>query len=848
MMHTLSARRESANHDLPFGRTSEYPIVLAVDDEPQVLTAIVDTLADECVVHTVPSADAAMALIPSLPDLSVLLFDQRMPGMCGDELLTRARKISGAAAIMVTGYADLDAVIRAVNQGRIFGYVTKPWKQEQLRQMVRSAHTHFRLQRELVIEQRLLRELMDNTTDLISYQDRAHRFIRVNRRCAELLGFNAPEALTGYTAEQLLPEGAIPALYDPAENARVLLSGRPSPDQRISTRLPGAGEARWFSTTRAPIHNDSDDVVAVVGISRDVTEHMRYQAELERHANFDSVTGLANRNLLTDRLSQALAAAKRYERMIGVLSIVIDDFIGIVNAFGYVVGDELLKHVAAIIKALVREGDTVARVGTDDFVVVLTDQGDVDAVAAATRQIIDALATPCVISGYQLSITVSAGVCVCAGDDDSPAVLLQHANIARRQARSAGGNRYCFDTPAMNAAVQQRLALQRALHGAVERDEFVLHYQPRVSLHDGSIVGMEALLRWQHPQLGMVPPMDFIPIAEETDLIVRIGEWVIRAACRQIGAWQDAGVDVPPVAVNLSARQFRSQQLCRFIATALGESGVDASLLEFEITESTAMTDVDEAIKTMEELKALGVALALDDFGTGYSSLVYLKRFPIDCLKIDRAFVREVVAEPDDAAICVATIQLAHSMRLRVVAEGVEGEPQAAYLRHRGCDEMQGYHFSRPVPAESIASMLRDGLRMPLGGESGEVQPTLLLVDDEPAVLAALEGTLHGGHYRILTAASAREGLEILARQPVQVLLADERLPEMSGSEFLMRVKDLHPGTVRMMLSCHADVDEVALALDKAAVSRVLLMPWDEDELHSAIREAFAQVPPAAHR
>ncbi|AYH42100.1 EAL domain-containing protein [Azoarcus sp. DN11] len=957
----------AAMPEASFAYVSERPVVLAVDDEPQILAAIVDTLEDECIVHTALSAEAAIALIPELPDLSVLLSDQRMPGMCGDALLAQARGLSRAAAIMVTGYADLDAVVRAVNRGRIFGYITKPWNQDQLRLMVQSAHAHYRLQRELLAEQRLLREFMDNSPDLVFYQDGGQRFIRANGQAAHLLGSDGPEALIGRTAAELLPDAESAGLWDPAEHERVLRSGEPSREQCVRVRLPGSTEWRWFSTTRAPIRNDRDEVVGVVGVSRDVTERLgvlealrlreraieasvhsvsivdcqqpdlpivyvnpaferitgyraeeaigrnprflhgadrdqpgldeirvavrerraghavfrnhrkdgrvywadlhiapvcdeaercthfvgiqydvterlRYQEELERHANFDSLTGVANRNLLDDRLAQALANANRHQHSVGVLSIDIDRFGGLVGSFGHAAGDDVLRHVAARLAALVREGDTVARVGVDDFVVVLGDLAGVDAAGVIVRRILDEIARPFAVDGREFTVTASMGVCLYPGDGDNPAVLLQHANIARLEARSAGGNQYCFDTPAMNAAVVQRQALEHALRGALERSEFVLHYQPRVNLRDGAIVGMEALLRWQHPELGLVPPMEFIPLAEETGLIVPIGEWVIGATCRQIRRWRDRGLTVPPVAINLSARQFRSGGLDRTIAAALAATGLDGAQLELEITESTAMTDVGEAVAAMQKFKALGMSLALDDFGTGYSSLAYLKRFPIDYLKIDRAFVSDVVTEPGDAAICIATIRLAHSLRLQVIAEGVENEAQMEYLRRQGCDEIQGYHFSPPVEDEALAAMLGEGARMALATPAEDAPlPTLLLVDDEPHVLSALKRLLRHDGYRILTAASAREGLDVLAREPVQVLLSDERMPGMNGSEFLMRVKELHPDTVRMVLSGYANVDAITRAINNGAVSKFLLKPWDDEELRVTIREAFAR-------
>lgn len=950
--------------DNAFWCPPERPSVLVVDDEPQILDAIADTLEDECIVHIANSAEAAIEKLKALPELSVLLSDQRMPGMCGDALLAEARKISGIASILVTGYADHEAIIRAVNEGRIFGYITKPWKQDQLRLMVLSAHAHFRVQRELMVEQRLLNEFMKNTTDLVFYQDQEHRFIRANGHYARLLGCDKPEALIGRTVAEVVEDGGQPTLWAPEENARVLKSGQALPDHCMKVRLPGGGETHWFSTTRAPIRNDRDQVIGVVGIARDVTERLRvlealrlreraieasmnaviivdcvhgdlaivyanqaferitgygldeiagrnprflhgddhaqpgldeirtavfdrqpgrgifrnqrkdgskywadlniapvcdetgscthfvgiqydvsdrilYQEELEHQAKFDGLTGVANRSLLGDRLEQAIATAKRQQWSVGVLSVSVDRFGGIVGALGHAVGDSILRHVAGVLGGLVREGDTVARVSATEFVLVLRDLKTTVSVAQLAQCVVDSIAEPCAVDGHSLSLTASVGVCFYPNDGDQPGVLLQHASIARQQARMAGGNRYCFDTPAMNAAVVQRRTIEHALYGALERDELILQFQPRVRLRDGAISGMEALLRWQHPELGLVSPMDFIPVAEETGQIIAIGEWVLNDVCRQIRTWLDAGLSVPPVAINLSARQFQLRDLPSTIADSLRKYALDATQLELEITESTAMQDVEEAVRAMRDLKALGLSMAVDDFGTGYSSLAYLKGFPLDFLKIDRTFVRDLTTEPDDAAICVATIRLAHSLRLRVIAEGVETESQMEYLRRHGCDEIQGYYFSRPVPHAAIAGMLRTDVRLKMADGGEDDTPTLLLVDDEPSVLAALKRVFRREGYRILIATSISEGFELLAKHPVQVLLCDERMPCGTGSEFLQRVKALHPTTVRMVLSGYANIDAVTRAINEGAVSKFLLKPWDDEELRRTVREAF---------
>jgi len=949
-----------------FAVAGERPVVLVVDDEPQILQAVVDTLEEECTVYTATSAAAALERIAAHPELSVLLSDQRMPVMCGDELLARAKGISSAVAIMITGYADLEAVIRAVNQGKIFGYLSKPWGHDELRLMVQAAHSHHRLQRELATEQQLLRELLDNTTDLIFYQDLEQRFIRTNRRYAALLGRSRPEDLIGRPVREFL--GAAEAHPLDAADQAVLRSGQPATDQWVSSRLPGSGETRWFSTTRAPIRDERGEVAGLVGIARDVTERVqvlealrlreraiessansvvivdchqpdmpivyanpaferitgyplgeamgrnprflhggdrdqpglaeireavrgkraghgvfrnhrkdggiywadlyvapvhdsegdcthfigvqyditdriRYQEELERHANFDTLTGVANRNLLTDRLGQALASANRRKHVVGLLSLALDRFQQVAASLGHLAGDQILLQVTARLAEFVREGDTVARVGADEFSLVLTDLPGAEDAARVAQRVLAALAQPFITNDSEVSLTTSIGLCIYPGDGELAEHLMQHANIARQQASSAGGNQHCFYTPAMNAAALQRQVLEHALRHALERQELVVHYQPRVSLRDGRVVGMESLLRWQHPEMGLISPMDFIPLAEETGLIVAIGEWVIDKACRQTRAWLDAGLSVPPVAINLSARQFRAETLATAITDALRTHGLEARQLELEITESTAMVDVDKAVATLGQLRALGVALALDDFGTGYSSLAYLKRFPINYLKIDKAFVRDLTWDPDDAAICIATINLAHSLKLQVIAEGVETAGQMEYLRRHGCDEMQGFYFSKPLPADALAQLLADQRRMtlkPLTGASEE--PTLLIVDDEPGIAASLMRHLRHDGYRILTASSAREGLEILANEIVHVILADERMPEMSGSEFLARAKDLHPNTLRMVLSGYANVETIANAINRGVIYKFFLKPWDDQELREAIRGAFTRL------
>jgi len=354
------------------------------------------------------------------------------------------------------------------------------------------------------------------------------------------------------------------------------------------------------------------------------------------------------------------------------------------------------------------------------------------------------------------------------------------------------------------------------------------------------VIGAEALIRWRHPLTGMIAPGDFIPLAEETGLIVQIGEWVIETACSQIKAWQNAGLAEVSVSVNLSGRQFQQENLVRVVKQALKLNGVAAQYLELEVTESAVMQNPERTITILRELKEIGVKISLDDFGTGYSSLNYLKRFPIDTLKIDRSFVRDITTNPEDAAITNAVISLAHSLKHRVIAEGVESEAQLAFLRRNQCDQIQGFYFSRPLPPEDFAEMLRTGRTLNLGETSqDEKKRTLLIVDDEPNILSALQRLLRRDGYRVLTAGSAAEGFELLALNEVQVIISDQRMPHMNGTEFLSRVKEMYPDTIRLVLSGYTDLKSITDAINHGAIYKFLTKPWDDDALRERIHDAF---------
>ncbi|HEY8100717.1 MAG TPA: EAL domain-containing protein [Burkholderiaceae bacterium] len=441
--------------------------------------------------------------------------------------------------------------------------------------------------------------------------------------------------------------------------------------------------------------------------------YMEYQQRqegerrIEYLAYYNVLTGLPNRTLLLDRITQAVQTAARNSWYVAVLYLDLDQFKTVNDSLGHNFGDMLLKAVAQRLRALVRSEDTVAHIGGDEFVVVLPNLKDNLNSSLVAQKILSEIMLPYLIEQQDLHITASIGVSICPNDGADGLTLLRTADTAMYQAKASGRNAYAFFTPEMTARAQETLRVSNDLRRAIERKEFVLHYQPQIDLLSGRIVGAEALIRWQHPEWGLVYPGKFIGVAEDTGLIQPMGEWVLREACRQNKAWQSAGLPPIDIAVNLSAKQFDHSHIANLTTEVLNESGLEAKYLELEVTESIIMQNVEQAIAVMNTLKTIGVKLSIDDFGTGYSSLSYLKRFPLDKLKIDQSFVRDIEVDADDASIVTAIIGLAKSLNLRVIAEGVEKKLQLDFLRKGDCDEMQGYFFSKPIPATDFETLLR---------------------------------------------------------------------------------------------------------------------------------------------
>ena len=630
----------------------------------------------------------------------------------------------------------------------------------------------------------------------------------------------------------------------PDDADRLRATVRRHPHGGIDTRFRLAGDdaqPRWLHMKSFAI-GDGPRPHTIGGIAFDVTDVLAAEARAQHLTHFDALTGLANRNRFREQACEALRSAERHRRRVAVLCLGLDNFQSINENLSYKVGDSVLEILAHRLRGHLRAGDLVGRLGGAQFGFVLNEQETPWDVSRAARRLIELAARPMVVDGHNVFLGASAGIAEYPEDGGDWDQLLYRAESALHEAKQAGGNCFRFFEPSANELVRARQQAELALRRAVQEEQFVVHYQPKVSCHTGAVIGVEALVRWAHPQRGLLAPSEFIGLMEETGLVVALGNWVLRHTCRQAAQWRAEGLEPVTVAVNLSARQLHDGGLVEQVRDALADSGLPPGALELELTESMLMEDVEATIDTLRAIRALGVRLSVDDFGTGYSSLAYLKRFPLDAVKVDRSFVQDITADPDDVSITRAVITMAHALRLKVVAEGVETEGQLALLVANRCDEIQGYYFSRPLPADELAALLRTGRTLPQHLlHPGDRERTVLLVDDEPHILAAMQRILHREGYRIHSAAGAAEGLEVLAAHPVDVIVTDQRMPGMSGVEFLRRAKVLHPETMRIVLSGYTDLQTVTEAINEGAVYKFITKPWEDEQLRGSIAEAFRQ-------
>lgn len=550
-------------------------------------------------------------------------------------------------------------------------------------------------------QERLYRLVTDNSRDVVSLHGRDGLLLYISPSCESVLGYSQEELLGCDPADWIHPEDI--------RHARAayssLRSGTP-----VSYRIRRkSGEYIWFETVSQPIRDADGRIVQIQASSRDITERKAFEEQLARQAYTDPLTGLSNRVALLDRMTHAITRATRRHEQVAVVFLDLDNFKMVNDSLGHEAGDHLLIFVARRLQGCLRAEDTAARLGGDEFTILLEGVHEVQDVVRVVDRISAALQAPFIVDGHEVFVTFSIGMTLSRSGQQDPRELLREADVAMYYAKHKGKARSAFFDASMNFRLLDRLSLESDLRRAVERGEFRVHYQPMIDLASGSISGVEALVRWEHPERGMIYPDEFIPLAEETGLIVEIGEWVLKEACRQAQGWEAVYQGSAPltISVNLSAGQLLQPDLSETVARTLAETGMSPTSLQLEITESVLMQDVETAIRVLHELKSLGVQLAIDDFGTGYSALSYFKRFPFDVLKIDRTFVKGLGEDKQDSAIVRTVIMLAKTLNLVVVGEGIETSTQLGQLQVLGCDRGQGYHFARPLPGEEVNELLR---------------------------------------------------------------------------------------------------------------------------------------------
>ncbi|HCY63412.1 MAG TPA: hypothetical protein DHV59_11405 [Oxalobacteraceae bacterium] len=680
--------------------------------------------------------------------------------------------------------------------------------------------------------------IVNTTGALVLLFDLEGRIAAFNPACEKTSGWKFEEVRGRYCWDVLLSLQHVDAAKAALEE---MLAGRlPELFQREWEWVARDGSLRKIIWSPTFLRKPDQSIEYLVATGIDVTELRLAEEKVQYLSNFDTLTGLPNRILLKDGLTLLQEKAAAGKEIIGFLMVEFARLPRIRESLGPQAGQELLLQVANRLRKWDKEaGSGIGRLGDSSFAVVVLAEHSTELVTV-TRQLLALLDQPFTCEQQDLHLEACIGIAVSPDDGRDFDTLSQCAEVALRGALADKTARYEFYTPELNHGAHERFRLESALRRALDQNQLVLHYQPQVDLRSGRIVGVEALIRWQHPELGMIPPGSFIGLAEETGMIVPIGAWVLRTACSQAKEWQRAGLRELRVGVNLSARQFGQQEMVSLISRTLDETGLAAEFLDIELTESLVMADVEQAIGILNDLRALGVQLSIDDFGTGYSSLSYLKRFPIDVLKIDQSFVREITQHANDAAISDAIISMAHSLGIKVIAEGVETEEQCAYLSRNMCDEVQGYLFSKPLPAMEIEAMLREERCLPEHLlRLHKPQRSLLLVDDEPNILSALKRLVRRDDYRIFTADSGAEGLALLAQHEIDVIVSDQRMPGMTGVDFLRTVKDLYPQTVRIVLSGFTELQSVTDAVNEGAIYKFLTKPWDDEQLRKHIAQAF---------
>lgn len=686
------------------------------------------------------------------------------------------------------------------------------------------------MQKELDGERQLLEAVLTTTGALIVVLDRDGRVLKVNPAAQRSLGI---------ASSQVIGAPFLGLFAKPDEMATVthqlarLIGPAPADTQHVGWRSTVGPLSVQWSGGCLPLPGNRTEYVVLAGIDVTNEEEAERQAHFLRH--YDKLTGLPNRELLEQRLHQF--AKDNGGSQHALVLIGIERLADIRDSLGIAIGDQLLRDIARRLRSWQQGGEWLARVGDSSFALMLEIQNEAE-MSTPLQQLLEQLRKPHQIEDREFFLPVYLGVALHEAGS-MPNDSLQAAETALHRAIISRSDGYQLYQAALSSEVAGRLTLEAELRVALQSEsQLEVHYQPQANVLTGQIVGVEALVRWRHPRLGLVPPNEFIPLAEASGLILALGEQVLRIACRQAAAWQRAGLPPITMAVNLAAAQWAQPTLIDSVEAALAESGLAPQWLELELTESTSMHAPGPTIAMMKKLRAMGIHMSIDDFGTGYCNLSYLKRYPVNKLKIDRSFVSDITSDADDLAISRTVIAIAHQLHLEVVAEGVETEGQLALLADSGCDLIQGYFFSKPLPAAACTALLTGGATL-AARQRQRYDRTLLIVDDDEYILTALRYQLADSGYQVLVCDQPLAAFELLAKHEVGVIVADQYMPQMTGIELLNRVKNMYPTTVRIILSGQADLQILAEAVNRGAIYKFVSKPWDSSALQAALSEAF---------
>jgi len=693
-------------------------LILIIEDDAAFADLMASTLEEEgFACHSASSGKEALEWLAGSQS-NLIILDYTLPDMTGASFIEQYQVLGHASPfIMVTGRDDASLAVQMMKTGacdymlkdtsfldRLPAVVTRALHEAETRERLKRAEQSLRQSESRLARAQKIARMgsweWDPRNGEIYWSDELYRIFGLTP--------GLPDKIRLEWVFSMVNPLDLPAfkraIYNSIKNCQPF---------NIIYRINSRTEGDIVVNSQGEVECDVNGrPLLISGTTLDITARIRAESEIKQLINYDTLTGLPNRNLLHDRIKLAIAHAVREQLLVGVLILDLDRFKGINDTLGHQAGDKLLMAVADRLSECVRESDTLARLGGDEFVILLTNVPNEKGISTVAQKILAILAEPVNIDGNEIYTTGSIGIAVYPMDGEDEQSLLKHADLAMYQAKEQDRNNFQFFSREMNTKVLERMMLENSMRKAIEREEFFLVYQPQVDARSGRIVGMEALVRWNHPDLGVLAPDKFIYLAEDTGMIIPLGEWVISEACRQNRAWQDAGFSPLRVAVNLSGRQFSQLHLDETVAAILKETGLAPEWLELELTESALMKNVDENIQLLRKLKGMGVKLSIDDFGTGYSSLSYLKHFPISRLKIDRSFVRDITTNPDDAAIAEIIIAMAQTLKLNVTAEGVETRAQMEFLSFHNCIEMQGFLFSHPVRAEEFAQLMKNGIKI----------------------------------------------------------------------------------------------------------------------------------------